>query len=292
MERLQAALEKARAQREGRDTGATPKARITSPRPGAPSSASAAASAASAASVATNAAAQGSWEDIPLQTWDRAVLARNRVMAFGGGPEAGAVDMLRTRVVQMMRQNGWRRVAVTSPDKSAGKSTTCCNLLASLSRQTDRRSILFDLDLRRPALASILGHKADHSVIDVLEGRVPFDKQAVRFSSTAAVSMNYRPEKNPTELLLSDIAIDALARIEKIYQPDIMIFDMPPMLVTDDALAFLKNVDCAIIVAGAETTTIDQIDTVEKEVAAQTNVLGVVLNKCRYMEQDYGYDYY
>jgi protein-tyrosine kinase len=280
MERLQAALEKARAQREGRETGTAPSARISSPRPGAQ------------AAPARPAPSGGEWESIAIPTWDRATLSRNRVVAFGGGSEAGAIDMLRTRVAQMMRQNGWRRVAVTSPDKSAGKSTTCANLLVSLSRQADRRTILFDLDLRRPALAEILGHKGEHSVVDVLEGRVPFEKQAVRFSESAAVSLTYRPERNPTELLLSDRTAEALAHIEKSFNPDIMIFDMPPMLVTDDALAFLKNVDCAIIVAGAESTTIDQIDVVEKEIAGQTNVLGVVLNKCRHMESGYGYDYY
>jgi Mrp family chromosome partitioning ATPase len=284
MERLQAALEKARAQREGRDPSSTPKSVIRSP--------SAGASAQPAAAPAAQAAPAGAWESIPIGTWDRGHLARNRVVAFGGGVEASAVDMLRTRVVQLMRQNGWKRVAVTSPDKSAGKSTTCCNLLASLSRQTDRRTILFDLDLRRPALANILGHKGDVSFSSVLSGEVPFDRQAVRFSDMSAVAMNYRPERNPTELLLSDKTAAVLTQIEKTYQPDIMIFDMPPMLVTDDTLAFLKNVDCAIVVAGAESTTIDQIDMCEKEIAAQTNVLGVVLNKCRHMEQGYGYDYY
>ena len=277
MERLQAALEKARAQREGREPSPAPrvKGQVSAP------------------PAATKPAAEaGAWEDIPIGQWDRAHLSKQRVVAFGGGPEANAIDMLRTRVVQLMRQNGWRRVAVTSPDKSAGKSTTCCNLLASLSRQTDRRTMLFDLDLRRPALASILGHTGEESFSAVLAGQVPFEKQAVRFSEMAAVSMNYRPERNPSELLLSDRTAAVLAQIEKSYQPDIMIFDMPPMLVTDDALAFLKNVDCAMIVAGAESTTINQIDTCEKEIAGHTNVLGVVLNKCRHMEHGYGYDYY
>jgi Mrp family chromosome partitioning ATPase len=283
MERLQAALEKARAQREGREPAGT--ANVRSPLPAAPSPQG-------ARSAAQAQPATGAWDEIPLGQWDRAHLAKHRVVAFGGGPEANAVDMLRTRVVQLMRQNGWKRVAITSPDKSAGKSTTCCNLLASLSRQTDRRTILFDLDLRRPALANILGHKGDVSFSAVLSGEVPFAQQAVRFSEMAAVAMNYRAERNPSELLLSDKTATVLAQIEKTYQPDIMIFDMPPMLVTDDTLAFLKNVDCAIVVAGAESTTIDQIDICEKEIAAQTNVLGVVLNKCRHMEQGYGYDYY
>lgn len=276
MERLQAALEKARAQREGRKPVERSSARDPSPAP-APSKPQ---------------HAPGAWEDIPIGTWDRAHLVHNRIVGFGGGIEANAVDMLRTRVVHLMRQNGWKRVAVTSPDKSAGKSTTCCNLLASLSRQSDRRTILFDLDLRRPSLASILGHKGEENASAVLEERVPFEKQAIRFSEVSAVSMNYRPERNPTELLLSDRTARVLTQIEKTFQPDIMIFDMPPMLLTDDTLAFLKNVDCAIIVAGAETTTIHQIDICEKEIAAQTNVLGVVLNKCRHMENGYGYDYY
>ena len=283
MERLQAALEKARAQREGRNPSPGQKAVMRGPAAG-PTSYSAA--------HATQAAPAGAWDDIPIGTWDRAHLARNRVVAFGGGTEASAVDMLRTRILQLMRQNGWRRLAVTSPDKSAGKSTTCCNLLASLSRQTDRRTMLFDLDLRRPALASILGHRGEVSFSSVLAGEVPCEKQAIRFSEVSAVSMNYRPERNPSELLLSDRTASVLAQIEKSFQPDIMIFDMPPMLVTDDALAFLKNVDCAMIVAGAESTTIDQIDICEKEIAGQTNVLGVVLNKCRHMNQGYGYDYY
>jgi protein-tyrosine kinase len=271
MERLQAAIEKARAQREARQPSQSP----------------------SSGGVGTETIPKsGPWDEIPMPTWDRAHIAKSRVVALGTGPETNSVDMLRTRIVQLMRQNDWHRVAVTSPDKAAGKSTTCANLLVSLSRQADRRTILFDLDMRRPSLANILGHKGTDGFAAVLEGRVPFHKQAVRFGETSAVAMNYQPERNPSEILLSDRTTKVLDDIEKTYRPDIMIFDMPPMLITDDSLAFLKNVDCCILVAGAESTTIEQIDQCEKEIAGQTNVLGVVLNKCRHMESGYGYDYY
>lgn len=270
MERLQAAIEKARAQREARQ-------------PAQPAAGTA---------QGQNVARTGPWEDIQIPTWDRAHIVKSRIVALGSGPEANAVDMLRTRVVQLMRQNDWKRVAVTSPDKAAGKSTTCANLLVSLSRQSDRRSILFDLDMRRPSLAEIFGQTGSEGCAAVLEGRVPFHEQAVRFSESAALSLNYQSEKNSSEILLSDRTSQVLNQIEKTYQPDLMIFDMPPMLVTDDTLAFLKNVDCCILVAGAESTTIEQIDACEKEIAGQTNVLGVVLNKCRHMESGYGYDYY
>jgi Mrp family chromosome partitioning ATPase len=72
-----------------------------------------------------------------------------------------------------------------------------------------------------------------------------------------------------------------------------MIFDLPPVLVSDDTRAFLKDVDCALIVARAGATSAAQIDTCEREVAEQTNVLGVVLNQCRHIEDtDYGYEKY
>ncbi len=44
--------------------------------------------------------------------------------------------------------------------------------------------------------------------------------------------------------------------------------------------------------AAAETTTVKQIDTCEREIAQVSSVMGVVLNKCRYAGPDYGYDYY
>jgi len=64
------------------------------------------------------------------------------------------------------------------------------------------------------------------------------------------------------------------------------------MLVSDDAMAVMGQIDCVLIIAAAESTTIKEIDRCERELATQTNVLGVVLNKCRYMEEGYGYDYY
>ena len=268
MERLQAAIEKARAQREARQPKPLPQ---------------------SAEPAKT---AEGPWDDIPMPNWDRAHMAQSRVVAFGSGAQSSAVDMMRTRIVQQMRQNGWKRLAITSPDKGVGKSTTCANLLVSLSRQLDRRMIFFDLDMRRPSMASILGHSGEEGVAAVLSGRVPFDKQAVRFSESTAVSLNYRPERNSSEILLADTTSWVLDQIEKTYEPDIMIFDMPPMLIADDTLAFLKNVDCCLLLAGADATTIREIDACEKEIAGQTNVLGVALNKCRYPESAYGYDYY
>jgi Mrp family chromosome partitioning ATPase len=71
-----------------------------------------------------------------------------------------------------------------------------------------------------------------------------------------------------------------------------MIFDLPPMMACDDMMAFAPHVDCVLLLAAAEGTKMDDLDRCERELAGATNVLGIVLNKCRYMEPGYGYGYY
>ena len=63
--------------------------------------------------------------------------------------------------------------------------------------------------------------------------------------------------------------------------PDIILYDMPSMLSSDDVVAFLPNVDCAILVVAAEKTTFEELDACERELSERTNLLGVVMNNCR-----------
>jgi len=43
------------------------------------------------------------------------------------------------------------------------------------------------------------------------------------------------------------------------------------------------------LVVAAEYSTATEVDLCEQELAANTNVVGVVLNKCRYTVDKYGY---
>ena len=70
-----------------------------------------------------------------------------------------------------------------------------------------------------------------------------------------------------------------------------MLFDLPPLMIGDDVMAVAGTLDAMLIVAAAETTTIKQIDRCERELAAQVNVMGVILNKCRYTDETESYAY-
>ncbi|MEM6388211.1 MAG: CpsD/CapB family tyrosine-protein kinase [Pseudomonadota bacterium] len=216
-------------------------------------------------------------------------LLKNRIMTLNPQASANPFDILRTKVYLMMQENGWTRLAITSPNKGCGKTTTACNLAVGFSRQRELNTMLFDMDLRRPNVATLMGQKPNHSIRDVLNGDVSPQDQMMRLRSNVAMSMARGPMADPTQVMLANSTSKLFDDIQEEFEPDVMIFDLPPVLVTDDARAFLKNVDCALIVARADQTRMNQLDTCEREVGEHTNVLGVMLNNCRHAVDDEEY---
>ncbi len=105
---------------------------------------------------------------------DEAVLDRNRVL--GGASAEMAADayrMLRTRVIQRMRDNGWNSLMVVSAGPGEGKSLTAVNLAISLAREVTHTVLLVDLDLRRPSVHKFFGYEPAHGVLDYLRNDVP-----------------------------------------------------------------------------------------------------------------------
>ena len=200
-------------------------------------------------------------------------------------------DILRTKLLLEMRRNNWTRIAITSATPGCGKSTIACNLIAGLGRQPEIRGIFFDTDFRRPSVAKKFGASPVASFEDVLKDTVSFEEQALRLGDNTIIAMTTSSVRDPGQLINRSRTAELLDEIQKTYIPDIMLFDLPPILVSEETRAFLKLVDAVVIVAGAESTTVAQIDEVEREVAQYTNVAGIVLNKCHFMDDGYGYSY-
>jgi protein-tyrosine kinase len=111
----------------------------------------------------------------------------------------------------------------------------------------------------------------------------------VRYGDSLAIGTNAQSVRNSAELLMDAKTGEGIAAIKRAFLPDVIVYDLPPMLQSDDVMAFLPQLDCVLLVAGAEKSRLDEVDKCEQELAEQTNVLGVVLNKCRYTGADYGY---
>ncbi len=232
------------------------------------------------------ATASNPWQELTEVSLDPKVLARNLVVAHQPGPSASSFDVMRTNLLRTLRTNGWTRVAITSPTPSCGKSTVALNLAFSLARLTDKQVLLVELDLRHPSIVGMLGLSPDQHFIESLgEGKLDYG-QIRRVGANLALALNSRSVASPAELLSAPRTADLIDEVEARLRPDVILFDMSPMLVSDDALAYLDQVDCALMVAAAEETTAAEIEKCGADLGKRTQVLGVVLNKCRYMEED------
>lgn len=161
-----------------------------------------------------------------------------------------------------------------------------------MSRQTRSRVILSEMDLRKPSFRKILGLKTDRDFGEVIRGNAPFEDHAVRLRPNLAVGALQNPVQHAAERLQDAEWGTTLDMIERQYDPTVMMFDMPPYQVSDDVMAFADKIDCVMIVAAAEHTNMPELDVCEREISNVTNVLGVVLNKCRYEALDKTYEYY
>ena len=275
MERIRAAIQKARETRDdGTPVAATGAAMATAPQAHAPGS------------IAAN------WEALEVFKPQLHLMAKNRIVTFDQKDKAHVpFDMMRTQVLAACRKNGWKTVGITSPTPACGKTVTAINLAFSFARQKDTRTVLMDVDMRKPMVAEDLGISSSHSMGKFLSGASGVQENFLSYSETLAIGTNNRRSLHSAEILQDSKAVDAMALLHKSLKPDVVLVDMPPMLATDDVMAFLPNVDAMLLIAAAGSSTIKEVDDCERELSERTNVMGVILNKCKYVPENYGYSY-
>jgi protein-tyrosine kinase len=101
--------------------------------------------------------------------------------------------------------------------------------------------------------------------------------------------MNSRPLERSSDLLASargHMLIDEL----KLHCPDaLIVFDLPPLLATDDALVVAPMVDALLFVVAEGGAKRDEV-TAARQLVQEFNVIGTLLNKS--VEQDSRAYYY
>jgi protein-tyrosine kinase len=229
----------------------------------------------SAEPTATDAA----WERLRTVALDRGHLALQRVItAERLDPAHVAFDVLRTRLLQTLKARGWRRVAITSPTQGCGKTFVAANLAFSLSRRASCRTVLMDMDLRIPSLATVLGIRDADYMHTFLTGKQPLEAHLVRARPNLALGPNAGPVFDAAELLQEPATAEALRTMLAKLDPDVVLYDLPPTLACDDVIAFLPHVDGVLLVAGGGITAAEDVRKCERLFADQVPLIGVILN--------------
>jgi Mrp family chromosome partitioning ATPase len=202
---------------------------------------------------------------------------------------AAAFRMLRTQVIQRMDEHGWRSLAVLSPGNDDGKTTTAVNLAVSLASDRHHTVLLVDCDLKRPAIAGMFGIEPKYGTDDVLRGEAHIAQCLYHPEGfhRLVVLPARGPLEHSSEALAGPQGRSLVADVKGRYPERIVVFDLPPVLGADDALAFLPQIDCALVVVAERVTRRDDLVRC-MELLRKTPIVGTVLNKATGGKSAYG----
>jgi protein-tyrosine kinase len=193
--------------------------------------------------------------------------------------------ILRTRVQQRMEENSLHSIAITAASAGDGKTLTAINVAIAMARDVNTWVFLVDLDMQRPKVSAYLGLHYDKGLSDYLAGTAAFDEVVYEPGiERLAVIPNGRPLEQSSELLASPRMAELVRSLAEEMPRRVVIFDMPPLLLSDDVLRFLPNVDgLLLVVSEAKTQRTALVHA--REILPEDKLLGVVLNRSHEREE-------
>jgi Mrp family chromosome partitioning ATPase len=201
-------------------------------------------------------------------------------------PAAHAYRMLRTQVLQRARSHGLNAIGVVSAVSGEGKTVTAINLALSLAAEPNQTVVLMDLDLRHPSIAETLGLRAECGLESWFGGDDP--TRNVCYALEGVERLYVFPTLKPVAASSETLAGLGTRRLINEFKdrdpPRLLIVDLPPVLLSDDALMVAPLLDAVVLVVNERLTRREDVSRVI-ELLGNTRIVGTVLNRSSESEQ-------
>ena len=202
-----------------------------------------------------------------------------------------AFRTLRTNLQYMSAVEHSEVIALTSMIGSEGKTTIAANLGASMSL-AGKRTIILNLDLRKPTMAKLFGLENNRGMSSLLSERATLKEiiQPTMWENLFLVSSGPIPP-NPTELIQGRQFEKLLTVLRNTF--DVIILDTPPVGVVADAMSLMHLADTTIFVLRANYSKRIFAGNVQR-LKEENGIsgLGILINDVEYgLAYGYGYGY-
>lgn len=204
------------------------------------------------------------------------------IVSHDRSPLSESFRMLRNQVLQRMRADGHTLLAVTSPRPIEGKSMTAVNLALTMAADYDSAVLLVDADLSGRGLQSLFGLAGAPGLSDHLADGRPLHELLVNPGVPRLVLLpaGREPVLNSSELLATRAAQQSIQEMKQRYRDRYVIVDLPPLLDTADALAFLPQADTTLLVVEEHSTAVQDVEAAG-ELLAPFPPIGTVMSQAR-----------
>jgi Mrp family chromosome partitioning ATPase len=192
---------------------------------------------------------------------------------------AETFKMLRNQVLQRMRADGHKVLAVTSPRTIAGKSLTALNLALAIAADYDCAVLLVDADLNGTGLQTLFGLDDAQGLSEHLMRGTPIPELLINPGVDRFVFLpaGRQAGLNSAELLATRAAQQLIQAMKHRYQDRYIVVDLPAALETADALAFLPQVDTTLVVVEEHSSSLSDMETLA-DLLAPFNLIGTVMS--------------
>jgi len=194
--------------------------------------------------------------------------------------------LLRTRLEGGEIGRRTRLLLITSARIGDGKTTTSANLALTMAQAYQNKVVLVEADLRRPAIASLFGVRAEPGLADVLVGAASLDEALVQVPEQHLFLLPAgMGAARSTELLASSSMERVVAALRTQFNR--VVIDTPPMTLADTHV-LTRLADGVLMVVRAGVTP---RPAVERALAGvnRDKLVGVVLNEVDDTSGDYNY---
>lgn len=227
----------------------------------------------------------------------RSHLGKNNNLAVIKAPSSAIAESFRSLrsslqfIYKKQGVKGAKTVLITSSVGGEGKSFCSINI-ASVFALSQRKTILVELDLRKPRMSENFGLKNALGVVNYLieEAGISDLIQNSGIENLDVIVSGPIPP-NPSELLLLDRLEELLNVLKEQY--DYIILDSPPIGLVSDALELIKHVDASLYITRFNYTQKNMLNIInDKYKAGEIKNVSIVLND--YVEKAgnrYGYGY-
>ena len=206
---------------------------------------------------------------------------RRTIMGLKNDPHIDIFRQLRTKVLRKLRENKWNSLAITSATPDAGKSFVTANLAIALAMEVNQTVLVVDGDLRNPNVGWLFGLDVEQGLLDYLSEDIPLPSILINPGFQRLVLLPGKGfTSHSSELLSSPKMLTLVNELKFKYDSRIILFDLPPLLASDDTMLFMPNFDATLLVVEDGKTTAEDIRR-SLQILEGTELMGIVLNKVK-----------
>jgi len=178
----------------------------------------------------------------------------------------------------------------TSTFPGEGKTLTCLNV-ATVYSQTKKKTLIIDMDLRKPKIHRAFKIANKNGINECVHGKEYIEKNIVKIDDYLDVLVTGEKVPFPAELLDSIKLKETIKELKSKY--DKIIIDCPPTTAAADATIISNFSDGTIFTIASRYTNRDVAKGVLKDLEQNgANILGGVLTRVQKRDAFYGMDYY